>query len=85
MSSIDDHGLRPVPDRARASVASRPPRHHPFTVYPDDVLRAIRVATAAIADAEKPLSAAGRQLFAQAMDVVAERADIQAQIDAAEA
>lgn len=57
-------------------------RPEPFRVYPDEVCVAIRMVQSARSDAEKPLSAANRQLLAQAMDVIAEHSDMQAQVDA---
>lgn len=82
----NDHGLTRVPDRAAAlPLLARILRPEPFRTYPDDVLIAIRIFQAARADAERPLSAAGRHLFALAVAVIAEHSDIQAQVDAAPA
>lgn len=79
----DDHGLTRVPERTRVPALPWIARPEPFRVYPDDVLLAIRIFQTARADAERPLSSAGRQLFALAIAVIAEHSDIQAQVDAA--
>lgn len=86
LSSIDERGgLTRVLDRARTAEAAPFPRlfrPEPFPTYPDEVCVAIRMIQTARTDAERPLSAAHRQMLARAMDAIAEVADMQAQVDA---
>lgn len=83
----DDHGLTRVPDRARAAVELDRLSQQSFPIYPYDVRLAIRlVLTAAaqseraVAEAERPLSPAGRKLLAHAIQIIRENANMELQV-----